>query len=156
MKQCITVPLPSVSINSFYYANKRHGIRAEAREWQSKFFHYLSSPENAAKLQTLQTAFNPKINGYIVNLAFGIPRSEFVNKAGTLSSRAIDLSNCEKSVIDILFLPKFYDLQSPYGCKNLKVDDKYLVGLSSRKYVSDGYEICIEIEMVNLAERCQL
>jgi Endodeoxyribonuclease RusA len=156
MKRFLSVPLHSVSVNSFYYANKRHGLRPEAQNWQYQFFNYLSSPANKQALADLRNAFNIKRDGYIVDLAFGIPRSKFVNKAGTLSSKAIDLSNCEKSVIDILFLPKFFEAEPPYGCSNLCIDDKHLVGLSSRKYVSDAPEIKITISIVKLSEQCGL
>lgn len=154
MKRNFTVPLHSVSINNFYYANKRHGIKAEAREWQSKFFHYLSLEPNKQALADLRSTFNEQINGYIVKLAFGIPKQDFLNKGGTLSSRAIDLTNCEKSVIDVLFLPKHFDTEPPYGCQNLCLDDKYLLEMTSRKYVADKYEINIQIEIVDRKERC--
>jgi hypothetical protein len=156
MSETFLIPLHTVSINNFYYANKRHGIRTEARDWQHKFFHELSSKENALKLERLRTAFNPKLNGYVVELEIGAPKADFVTKAGGLSSRAVDLTNCEKSIIDVLFLPKHFDVEAPYGCKNLKTDDKWLVGMSSRKLISADYSIKITITIVDLKTYCGL
>jgi hypothetical protein len=146
------IPLPTVSINNFYYANKQHGIRAEAREWQYKFFNFLSLEENKIKLQSLRNAFDIKNHGYVVDFQFEVPKLKFINKTGGLSSRTIDLSNCEKSIIDVLFLPKHCENDAPYGCQNLCIDDKYLVGLSSRKRIAETYNIKIEIKIVDLAE----
>jgi hypothetical protein len=154
MSETFTIPLHTVSINNFYYADKRHGIRSEARDWQHKFFHELSSKDNALKLERLRTAFDPRLNGYVVELEIGAPRADFVTKAGGLSSRAIDLTNCEKSIIDVLFLPKHFENEAPYGCKNLNRDDKWLVGMSSRKLISADYNIKITISIVNLADYC--
>jgi len=152
MRKTFVIPLPTVSINSFYYANKRHGIRAEAREWQHKFFHYLSQDHNATKLEELRNAFNETKHGYTVDFIFGVPEAKLVNKAGSLSSRAIDLSNCEKSIIDVLFLPKHFDEKPPYGCRNLNIDDKFLLGLSSKKIIAEDEGMIITVSIVDRDE----
>jgi hypothetical protein len=156
MSETFIIPLPPVSINNFYYANKRHGIRTEAREWQCNFFHYLSSPAYIQAFSNLRSNFNPSLNGYKVNLEFKIPKDKFINKNGVLSSRAIDLTNCEKSIIDILFLPKHFETEPPYGCANLNIDDKFLVGCSSSKAAGTNWEIKITIELVDLKSFCGL
>jgi hypothetical protein len=156
MRKTFVIPLPTVSINSFYYANKRHGIRAEAREWQHKFFHYLSQSYNADKLAELRNAFDETKHGYTVDFTFGVPASKLINKSGGLSSRAIDLSNCEKSIIDVLFLPKHFNEKPPYGCKNLNIDDKFLLGLSSKKIAAESEGIAIAVTIVDRKSYCEI
>lgn len=152
MRKEFTLPVKLISVNSTYYANKLHGMRPEAKEFQYKCFHALSMPEAAADLAALREAFDPKLHGYSVTITSLIPETSFYNKQKQLSSKMCDLSNVEKGIIDVLFLPKYYGPNVPYQCLNLNVDDKYLVDLRSSKRPSSGdYAVCISIELVELA-----
>jgi len=61
-----------------------------------------------------------------------------------LSSKAFDVSNMKKPLIDLIFLPKYFNQKPPYGAKNLNIDDKYITDLSSKKRISPTDEPYIE------------
>ena len=149
MKATFKFKSKPVSINNFYYANKRHGIRAEAKEWQSDLFVALASSTNKAIIQNLKSHFDERVHGYKFSITYEAPASTFYTKRSTLSSRQIDLSNCEKSLIDVFFLPKY---NGTYGCENLNIDDKWLLELSSRKTLSpdENYYTVVKIEIIDL------
>lgn len=149
MKAIFKFQSKPVSINNFYYANKRHGIRAEAKEWQCDLFVELARATNKEIIKSLKDKFDPSIHGYKFKITYQAPAGTFYTKSGGLSSRQIDLSNCEKSLIDVFFLPKY---NGAYGCENLNIDDKWLVELGSRKTVSpdDKYYTIVELEIVPL------
>lgn len=69
------------------------------------------------------------------------------NKQGKISSRAEDLSNVEKMLLDVLFLPKYHVQPWPDGVPNLNADDKYVLELSSKKVYApaDGTHITIAL-----------
>lgn len=135
-----------LSVNSMYYGNRLHGMRADAKDWQVQVFHGLSQYE--AELGALRSQFKKSKHGYAVKLTFVVPKTVLYTKTGELSSRAADLSNIEKSIIDCLFLPKHFSNTPPYGCQNLNMDDRYLKTLSSRKVAGDDWEIHINVRIV--------
>jgi hypothetical protein len=138
-------------VNAFYYANKRHGLRPEAREMQCKVFHALSIPEYASALELFRRTFKEKKHGYKATIVSYVPETSFYNKQGLLSSRMCDLSNTEKGILDCVFLPKNYGDNPPYNCKNLNLDDKYLVDLVSAKRPTKGdWEVHLTLELVEL------
>lgn len=133
-----------LSINSMYYGNRAHGKTSEARDWTYDIIYKLFPYEKQFK--ELRDVFDPKEYGYKVGLIFEY--EEFYTTNGTVSSRTQDLSNCEKSLIDILFLPKYFIQSAPYGFRNLNVDDKYLVELNSCKRLGNDSKIIISIELI--------
>lgn len=149
MKAIFKFQSKPVSINNFYYANKLHGIREEAREWQGHLFSELARDTNKQIIKLLKANFDRTLHGFKVSITYAAPASTFYTKTGALSSRQIDLSNCEKSLIDVFFLPKY---NGTYGCENLDIDDKWLLELSSRKTLSadENYYTTIQIEIVAL------
>ena len=149
MKAIFKFKSKPVSINNFYYADKRHGIKAEAREWQGDLFVELAKDINKQIIQNLKSKFDSALHGYKVTITYAAPAATFYNKTGGLSSRQIDLSNCEKSLIDVFFLPKY---NGTYGCENLGIDDKWLLELSSRKTLSvdEHYYTTVQIEIIKL------
>lgn len=131
MRKVIYVPGKAISVNSTYYGNKSHGMVPEAKNWFSNFLHYIES--NSSKFSDLKSEFDPKKHSFKVGIVYFVPQEDLYNKQGLLSSRTVDLSNIEKSIVDAIFLPKY----SEHG--NLDLDDKYLTQLSSQKQVSpDG------------------
>lgn len=137
-----------LSVNSLYYANKRHGLRPKSKDWQRNLFYQLSHYE--AGLHGLRSKFNPSKHGYAVSITYVFPHNVLYNQAGTPSSKAQDLSNCDKALIDVLFLPANFSNDLEKGCQNLNLDDKHLFQLSSRKVPGPEYQIWLEISLIFL------
>jgi hypothetical protein len=136
-----------LSVNNLYYANKRHGLRADSKDWQRQVFYGLSHYEK--ELAALRNKFKKNKHGYAVSLTFVLPPEILYTKTGELSSRAADLSNVEKSIIDCLFLPKHYSNDVPNGCQNLCMDDRYLKLMRSKKIAGKDWQIHLNVRIVN-------
>lgn len=145
MRETFYIPVGTVSINNFYYGDKRHGIRVEAREWQQTLFHYLSLPKNAEKLEALRSFFDPNKHSYRFSITMFAPPEKLYTKAGQLSAKMHDITNCEKAIVDVFCLPKHCQNASPYGCQNLAIDDRYVTRLFSQKKV--GKEIGLRVSI---------
>lgn len=128
MRKVIYVPGKAISVNSTYYGNKSHGMVPEAKKWFQNFLYYIE--KNSPKFESLKSNFDPAKHAFKVGIVYYVPSADLYNKQGLLSSRTVDLSNIEKSIVDALFLPKYAE----HG--NLDLDDKYLTQLSSRKVKS--------------------
>ena len=107
----------------------------------------LALKENQKKLKALRDHFDPKQHVYKLELTFFYPKHVLYRKDGQISGRAHDLSNVEKPLVDLLFLPNFYDT---YGCKNLNADDKYITHLVSKKCEGKSFKIKISIQIKDL------
>lgn len=149
MRESFTIQLKPFSINAMYYGDGRTKTQA-ARDWSYQVFHKLSQEGIKTKLKKLRDHFDHKKHGYVVRLSATYPEKLFYRKAGGISAKTMDISNWEKPLIDLLFLPKYFDQEPPYGCENLNIDDKYIVGLSSRKQPGEGQQMRISITVVNL------
>lgn len=149
MKAIFKFQSKPVSINNFYYGDKRHGIREEAKDWQHSVLAELAKDTNKQIMENLKAAFDEKTQGFKVSIIYAAPSSTFYTKTGGVSSRQIDLSNCEKSLIDLLFIPKY---NGAYGASNLNIDDKWLMELSSKKTIStdENYWTTVHIEVIDL------
>lgn len=137
MRVTFTIPVRSFSINSMYYATKKIKTQA-AREWECTVLHELSKPSILAQLDFMRSRFDKKIHGYEVSIVAYYPETELYTKTGELSSKVHDLSNIEKPLIDLIFLPKYFTQEYPYGCKNLNCDDRYIKRLHSEKRVGEA------------------
>jgi hypothetical protein len=149
MKRILHLPLAPLSINAVYCKN-RSWTTPEYKEWSSGVFHRLSTEDNLQAMADLREFFNPAKHAYIIGLKFYYPSSILYTKKGALSARAHDISNIEKPLIDLIFLPKFYDQPSPYGCKNLNVDDKFIIDMRSQKLASDEHRIEVELSIQSI------
>ena len=129
--------------------DKRHKT-IEAQEWSCSVLVALALKENKKKLKELRQYFDPMKHVYKVDLTFFYPKHVLYRKDGGISARAHDLSNVEKPLIDLVFLPMFYDRPSPYGAKNLNIDDKYIVDLRSRKRVGKDFRIRVTLNIKDL------
>lgn len=145
LSKTFIIPLHTVSINNFYYGDKRHGIRAEAREWQYKFMNYAS--QFSKDFAELRDTFDKKLHTYGMEIIASIPITKYYTKKGDISSHVMDISNCEKSIIDLLFLPKYYGTNVPYEFENLNVDDKWLTELISKKRPTESDTASLEITL---------
>lgn len=150
MQQTLLLTIKAFSINDMYYATVKKKT-AKAREWSMNVFHHLNTVKNLEKLNSLRAHFKPKKHQYKVDLIFFFPPEVLTTKADELSSRAFDISNIEKPLIDLLFLPIYYNKEHPTGCKNLKIDDKTITDLSSKKRASpdNNYYIKIKLSIVD-------
>jgi len=129
-----------LSINQVYYGNRAHGWTAEAKDWSYKLMYLISQHENQIKM--VRDFFDPTRHGLSLTLTFFYPG--FQKVGGGISSRTQDLSNCEKTLIDVLFTKKFFGTNVPYTCQNFNIDDKYIIDLYSRK--REG-KLAIEVEV---------
>jgi hypothetical protein len=141
-----------LSINSTY--GTRQGGRFKtnkAQDWTCSVFHLLDTEEYKAQFKQLREHFDPTKHAYKVDLVANYPAQLYFNKQGLVSSKTIDQSNWEKSIIDCFFLPKFFGAQSPAGCDNLNMDDRFITDLSSCKRPSDeGHSLVVTITVVDL------
>ena len=149
VRRVITLKLKPFSINAMFCRDKRHKT-IEAQEWSCSVLVALALKENKKKLKELRQYFDPKKHVYKVDLTFFYPKHVLHKKEGGISARAHDLSNVEKPLIELIFLPKFYDPPSPYGAKNLNIDDKYITDLRSRKRVGKDFRIRVTLNIKDL------
>lgn len=126
-------------------------MTAEAREWLGNVLYALSTPTTAACLKLIRDNFDAKKHGISIRLIWKIPKDILYTKRGELSSRSIDLTNCEKSLVDAIFLPKHFGTNVPYQCENLNLDDRYLRRLFSEKQVAVGqdYSVDVTLKLIN-------
>ena len=148
MKRTLTIPVKSFSINTMFCKNRAF-TTSDYKTWAYSIFHRLDTEDNLQAFEDLRTAFDVKKHAYSVSIITYFPFETLYTKKGILSSRAFDLSNIEKPLIDLIFLPKYFDQPSPYGIANLNIDDKYIIDLSSKKRAAPEHRIDIEIEVVN-------
>jgi hypothetical protein len=150
MRQKFSLLIGPLSVNKTYYGDKRHGMVPEAKEWFANVFYGLSNPEIALKLKSIRDEFDKRVHGIAVRLLWHIPADILYTKAGDLSSRAIDISNGEKSIVDAIFLPRNFGTNVPYQCENLNIDDRYLRRLYSEIVASkDGkYRLDVTIKLI--------
>jgi hypothetical protein len=149
VRRVITLKLKPFSINAMFCRDKRHKT-IEAQEWSCSVLVALALKENKKKLKELRQHFDPMKHVYKVDLTFFYPKHVLYRKDGGISARAHDLSNVEKPLIDLVFLPMFYDRPSPYGAKNLNIDDKYIIDLRSRKRVGKDFRIRVTLNIKDL------
>lgn len=131
------------------YYNNRAVKTTEARQWSCSIFDILAQPANQEKFARLRDFFDKNKHGISIELIAYYPESIFYTKKGTISSRTFDISNWEKPLIDLIFLPKYMDQPVPYGCPNLNADDKYIIDMRSSKKPAESHQIYIKIQIVS-------
>lgn len=151
MRKEITLKLPPFSINAMYYADFR-AKTPEAREWTGQVFWQLNRPDNQIALKELRDYFDPKLHAFGVEVSAFYPRDVFFNKEGTVSGRTIDISNFEKTILDLLFGTKYFDKVVPNGVKNINFDDRYIQYCISKKlpHDMDYKSLVIVVEIISL------
>lgn len=149
MKQTIIFQSKTASVNSFYYNDKRMGKTMAAREWSANMLHTIG--RYAAEFGALRAYFDPKKHCYSVKIKMLVPRSTLYTRSGELTTKVHDLSNIEKSIVDVIFLPEYFSENSLFDTKgpNLNIDDRYLAHLSSSKVpTEDTWGIEVELEIL--------
>ncbi len=140
MRRKFILPIKGLSINSTYYNDKRHGMKPEAVDWFRTVEHLLSLPKNKTGLEELRSTFNPLSNAYAFQIKAYVPRDLYYTKQGKLSRRAFDVSNTEKSIVDVFCLPKYPN--------SLQTDDCVVRSCHSIKLPADDWRIEVLIRIV--------
>lgn len=146
MKAKFTIPLEPFSVNRTYCRDRRHKTQ-DFRDWELAAVNAFALPAVQQKLDKIRSAFNASKHGFVVRFKYMYPAAVLFNKQGQISSRAEDLSNVEKPLLDVLFLPKYHVQPFPWGCPNVNADDKYVLRLTSSKTVSPNNNHYIEISI---------
>jgi len=139
----VYIDIEPLSVNSTYYNNKNHGMNSNAKSWFNSFLYQLKQYSNA--FTEMQEAFKDTQHVYCVEIQVLTPTHKLLTKEGKYTSKKVDLSNLEKSIIDALFLPK-HNAHTP----NLNVDDRYLQRLTSELIETTGKSgLLIRIYQIN-------
>ena len=151
MKRKLTIPSKAFSINAMTYRDKRTKTAA-FYEWSHTVLHLLNSEENQKAFSDLRDHFDPTVHAVEATMTAYYPKEVLFTKKGMISAKSFDITNIEKPLVDLIFLPVYFDKPSPYGVKNFNNDDKYLVSFTSKKRFSDKYMIEFEISIIDLQE----
>ncbi len=133
------------SVNQYFYGN-RSIKRKETVEWELTILEQLRYKQIQDDFQSLKSQFDPCKHSITVELDFYYPKDILFTKQKQISSRAFDVTNVEKPLIDLLFLKKY----CTYNIKNMEIDDKYITKLISQKKHSENHRIDVKIELIDL------
>jgi hypothetical protein len=150
MRVSFTLPIQPFSVNRMYCRDQSHKTQ-DYRDWELAMVQALSRKEPQAAFAKLREAFKPEEHCFVVRLKALYPADILFNKKGLISSRAEDLSNIEKPILDLLFLPKHHVQPAPWGCPNVNCDDKYVLRLSSAKAVSPDSKHYLRVSIAIVA-----
>ena len=139
--------LPVISINSAYYADRRHGYKAEVKDWISQVCHQMRAPKNKQALSDLHNHFDSKKHSFTVYIKYTTPK--YFNKQGTISRQSIDVGNANKVLLDVLFTNDFYG-NSSMQCENINHDDTFISALMVKKVPGPEYEIDVTVKIIPL------
>lgn len=131
MKLEFELPIKAFSINSYHYANRKIKTK-EAREWEQKVLSLINYDTRNA-LADIRKHFEHMGGSFRLQLEFQYPREVYYNKDEEISARTFDLSNVEKPIMDLIFL------------QTMKIDDRFVDKLTSKKKAGDKYNIKIRI-----------
>lgn len=150
-KASFYLPIEPFSVNRMHSRDRRFKTQ-DYKDWELAFISALANKHPQEQLQKLREAFDASKHGFVVKLNFQYPATILFNKQGLISSRAEDLSNVEKPLVDLLFLPKVHVQSFPWGCPNVNADDKHILRLTSSKSSSpdEKHYIHISIALVEL------
>jgi len=143
MRSKLIIPHKPFSVNSMTYRDKRHKT-PEFSNWCRLIQEHLRSDKNQEVLKNLREHFKPESHAFSVDLTFYYPHEILFTRKNMVSAKAHDLSNIEKPLIDIVFLPQFHK-----SCNNLNIDDKYILNLTSKKRTLEEHLIEVWIEIID-------
>lgn len=151
MEAIFEIPLKGFSINemSTWGRDGRIHQTSKYKNWATQVLNHLIQDHISDQLASLRKHFDPKKHFYTLELIHLFPYDKLFTKQKTISARAYDLTNIEKPLTDLIFLPKFYNRS-----KNLNIDDKYILDLNSKKrFTIDGtYNIKVVIKLHELKD----
>lgn len=126
----LSIQMKAFSINRFYCRDGKY-VTKEGRAWVQELFYRLD--ELRPNLQPLIDAFNIAGGEFTMEMTCVYPSSMYRNKQGQISSKTFDLSNTEKTFIDVLFL------------QVMGVDDRFITKLVSTKCPGTEYRIDVRL-----------
>ena len=129
------LPIKPFSVNNMFYRDRRHKTQ-DYRDWEVAAIMAINTPYVQQQLAKIRESFDENKHSFVVRFSFFYPPSVLLTKSGNVSSRAEDLTNVEKPLLDLLFLPKYHVQTPPYGAQNINTDDKHVVRLTSGKAIS--------------------
>lgn len=144
MKRTIVLKVKPFSINAMTGRDVRHKSAAYSN-WHYQVQQLLKAPKIAESLKDLREFFDESIHSYSVCLTSYYPPEILFTRESKMSAKAHDLSNIEKPLIDILFLPVHHK-----DAANLNIDDKFISDLSSKKRPLQDYCIEVVFEVLNV------
>lgn len=128
-----TIPLGAFSINKMQTRDARFKTVAY-KEYATKVLWHLSQVED---LQKMSKEWHLSSNrNFHIQFVFNYPGYVFYNKQGTISSKTVDLSNCSKPLLDLIF------------DDTMNINDKFVVSLKEEKRASDVYSIEVTLIML--------
>lgn len=146
MQETLWLKAEPISINEMYHRNRSFKTK-KYKDWSYQVFHQLNFPENMEKLQKLRNFFDSKKHAYFVSVIHFMPKDILITKEGKMSSRAKDITNIEKGLIDCIFNPSNFGQDPPYSCENLNTDDKVIQRIISQKIPFKDYYIKIDLKI---------
>lgn len=132
------LPIEPFSVNQMFY-NKRSIKTTEYYNWEDNVKQHLAFVD----FKPLRELFDCNLHYFSTKLIFTFPSSILFNKSGSLSSKAIDMTNVEKPLIDIIFNKNHNSPSKP----NLNLDDKYHNDYTSCRRPSESHSILIQINL---------
>lgn len=136
---------PPFSINKAYY--RRGNRTAEYRAWGDNIHAALD--EYAEEIDSFRALFKPKKHCLKISILHLIPSNKLYTKAGEISRLSKDLTNIEKTLVDILYDSKYFKR----GFSTLNIDDKFNVTMHSYKRESlDSFCIKVIVQIIPLEE----
>ena len=139
----IILPFKAYSVNDYYYANRAHGKKKEAKEWEYSVNWELAK----YNFDQLRNDFKVSEHGLKVSITFYY--KSYYNKQGKISSKIFDISNCEKPLLDLIFNPVNFG-PAPYKSPNAQIDDKNVIEMLVKKLPGLEDQVVIDIEIVPL------
>lgn len=144
MKIKFNLPIPPFSVNKMHSKDKTFKS-AEYRHWETAALQCLRAKSIQDKLAEFRASFDQTTQALFVKFTYIFPHDKLINKAGGISSRAQDLSNVEKPLLDLICLPRYHVQPVPWGAPNLNIDDKHVLRLTSEKRIGTAYSTQITI-----------
>lgn len=141
----LNFPIKPYSVNQYFYGNRAIKKR-EAVEWERSIIELIRPESIQKKIEDFKKKFNPSLHSLQIDLLFQYPHNILYTKKKQLSSKAFDISNVEKPLIDVICLSKY----STEVTKNLEIDDKYVKKMTSEKTSGDTHNITVKIQLIDL------
>jgi Holliday junction resolvase RusA-like endonuclease len=141
----ITIPFKGFSVNSQYYADRRFGMTAAFKQWAYQVNHVLE--QYNSEFLDIRNNFDECKHGLSVSMTFFY--KDYYSKNGKISRKVFDVTNLEKSLLDICVDAAHYGA-APYKSPNLKLNDSNVIELLSKKLPADRDYIEVEIFIIPL------
>ncbi len=131
MRYDFVLPTQAFSVNAYRYS-RGFAKTKEARLYEERVLEML---EEHKTLHDIADSFRAHGGAFKVSITCQYPKHVFYNQAGHVSAKTFDLSNCEKPILDLLFV-NFMD-----------VDDRFVTEMISKKEVGPTWAILITVEL---------